>query len=73
MIAALRTMAPGIGASALAHLRAPQPPPIETVLSTLRNGFGAIPNDIVLVLDDRHRRARRAGGDGFLLDHLPPQ
>ena len=32
LIAALQTAAPGVGASALALLQAPQPPPIETVL-----------------------------------------
>src|SRR5438132_6946392 len=33
LIAALRTAAPGVGASALALLQSPQPPPIETVLA----------------------------------------
>ncbi len=47
-------MAPGVGASALSLLQAPQPPPIETVLATLLNELGAVPNDVVLVLDDYH-------------------
>ncbi|WP_411283460.1 hypothetical protein [Lapillicoccus sp.] len=35
VIAALRTVVPGVGESALALLQAPQPPPIETVLTSL--------------------------------------
>ena len=42
VIAALRTAAPGVGESALALLRAPQPPPIETVLTALLNDLGAV-------------------------------
>jgi LuxR family transcriptional regulator, maltose regulon positive regulatory protein len=41
VIAALRTVASGVGESALARLDAPQPPPIETVLTTLLNDLGA--------------------------------
>jgi DNA-binding SARP family transcriptional activator len=74
VIAALRTAAPGVGESALAFLRAPQPPPIETVLTALLNDLGSITSEIVLVLDDYH--VVDAGdvqeGMAFLLDHLPP-
>ena len=75
VIAALQTVAPGVGASALALLQAPQPPPIETVLAALLNDLGAIADDIVLVLDDYHVIDARDVQDGmaFLLDHLPPQ
>jgi LuxR family maltose regulon positive regulatory protein len=75
VIAALRTAARGVGANALALLQAPQPPPIETVLTTLLNDLGAITNDIVLVLDDYHVVDARDVQDGmaFLLDHLPPR
>jgi LuxR family maltose regulon positive regulatory protein len=73
VIAALRTVAPGVGASALALLDAAQPPPIETVLTTLVNDLGAVANDIVLVLDDYHVIVAREVQEGmaFLLDHLP--
>jgi LuxR family maltose regulon positive regulatory protein len=54
VIAALRTVASGVGESALALLQAPQPPPIETVLTVLLNDLGTIAADIVLVLDDYH-------------------
>ena len=75
MIAALQTVAPGVGESALTLLQAPQPPPIETVLTALLNDLGAITGDIVLVLDDYHVIDARDVQDGmaFLLDHLPPR
>ena len=74
VITALRTVAPGVGESALALLQAPQPPPIQTALTALLNDLGARPGDIVLVLDDYHLIDARGVQDGmaFLLDHLPP-
>ena len=74
VIAALRTVASGVGESALALLQAPQPPPIETVLTVLLNELGAIAADIVLVLDDYHviDAPDVQNGMAFLLDHLPP-
>ena len=75
VIAALRTVASGVGESALTLLQAPQPSPIETVLTALLNDLGATAGDIVLVLDDYHIIDARDVQDGmaFLLDHLPPQ
>ena len=75
LISALRTVAPGVGASALSLLQGPQPPPIETILSTLLNELGALPNDVVLVLDDYHVVDGPDVLDGmtFLLDNLPPR
>ncbi len=74
VVAALRTVVPGVGENALALLRAPQPPPIETVLTAVLNDLGATTGEIVLVLDDYH--VIDAGdvqvGMAFLLDHLPP-
>jgi LuxR family transcriptional regulator, maltose regulon positive regulatory protein len=74
VIAALRTVAAGVGERALAFLQAPQPPPIETVLTALLNDLGAVAGEIVLVLDDYH--VVEAGdvqeGMAFLIDHLPP-
>ena len=74
VIAALRTVASGIGESALALLRAPQPPPVEAVLTVLLNDMAAVAGDIVLVLDDYHVIDAREVQQGmaFLLDHLPP-
>ena len=75
VIAALRAVASGVGEGALALLQAPQPPPIETVLTVLLNDLGAITADIVLVLDDYHLIDARDVQDGmaFWLDHLPSQ
>jgi LuxR family maltose regulon positive regulatory protein len=75
VIAALRTVAPGVGESALAQLHALQRPPIETVLTALLNDLAAIAADIVLVLDDYHVIDAREVQDGmaFLLGHLPPR
>ncbi|HEV2931714.1 MAG TPA: BTAD domain-containing putative transcriptional regulator, partial [Streptosporangiaceae bacterium] len=74
VIAALRTVASGVGESALTLLQAAQPPPIETVLTALLNDLGATADDIVLVLDDYHVIDASDVQDGmaFLLDHLPP-
>jgi LuxR family maltose regulon positive regulatory protein len=75
VIAALQTVAPEVGAAALSLLQAPRPPPIETVLAPLLNELSAMPNDIVLVLDDYHvvDVPDIQGGMAFLLEHLPPQ
>ena len=74
VIAALQTMAPGVGANAVALLQEPQPPPIETVLTTLLNELGALTHDLVLVVDDYHLIDSRDVHEGveFLLDHAPP-
>ena len=73
MIAALRTVAPGVGTSTLALLEAPQPPPIQPALTPLLNDLGSLDVDLVLVLDDYHVINSREVQDGvaFLLDHLP--
>ena len=74
LVAALKTAAPGEGASALSLLQPPQPPN-EAGLVTLLNDLDAISNDVVLVLDDYHVIDARdvQGGMAFLLEHLPPQ
>ncbi len=54
LITSLQTVAPRVRARAISLLQEPQPPPIETVLAALLNELGAVPNDIVLVLDDYH-------------------
>lgn len=75
VITALRTMAPTVGENELALLAAPQPPPIQQVLTTLVNDLGAMGNDIVLVLDDYHLIEAREVQDAmaFLLDRMPPR
>ena len=75
LVAALQTVVPGVGASALSLLQGPPPPPIETVLATLLNELNAVSQDLVLVLDDYHEvdTPEIQGGMAFLLDHLPPR
>jgi len=73
LVAALKS-ASGAAASALSLLQPPQPPS-EAGLVALLNDLDAIPNDVVLVLDDYHVIDARDVQDGmaFLLAHLPPQ
>lgn len=75
LIAALQTIAPGIGEGVLGALQAPQPPSIEAVLTALLNEITSFPDDFVLVLDDYHVVDARPVDDAFtyLLEHLPPQ
>jgi LuxR family transcriptional regulator, maltose regulon positive regulatory protein len=74
LITALQAVVPGVGASALLLLQSAQPP-IETVLATVLNELGTVPNDIYLVLDDYHLidSADVQAGMTFLVEHLPPQ
>lgn len=75
LIAALRTVAPDLGESALGALQAPQPPPPAWVLTSLVNELTTLPHGIVLVLDDYHLIDAQPVDEAlaFLLDHLPPQ
>ena len=74
LVTALRTAVPQVGAAALSLLESPRYP-IEDVLATLLNDLSAVPDDVVLVLDDYHVIDAREVHDGmeFLLEHLPPQ
>ena len=74
VLAALRTAAPEVGASAQGLLDAPGDAPITTVLTSLLNDLAATDEEVVLVLDDYHVVQ---GPDvheamSFLVDHLPP-
>ena len=73
-VAALQTIAPQIGAGVLAALQSPQPPPSETLLTTLLNEIAVIPDRVVLVLDDYHALDSKSLDQAltFLIDHLPP-
>ena len=75
VIVALQSVRDGAGAAALSLLHAPQPPPIEAVLTSLINELVAIDDDVVLVLDDYHAIEAQPiqVATAFLLDHLPPQ
>ena len=75
LVAALQTVAPTIGKGVLGALQSPQPPPIESILTTLLNEITTIPDSFVLVLDDYHVLDAKPIDDAltFLLEHLPPQ
>ncbi len=72
-VAALQTAAPGVGVSALALLQQARPAAIEVVLTALLNDLDALPNDVILVLDDYHviDGQEVQAAMAFLLDHLP--
>src|ERR687886_222015 len=75
LVAALRTVAPQLGTGLVDALQSPQPPPAEAVLTALLNELAALPDELVLVLDDYHlvdaEPVDRALA--FLVEHLPPR
>jgi LuxR family maltose regulon positive regulatory protein len=75
VLTALNMVQPGIGDDALALLRAPQPPPIEAILTPLLNALAIAAHDLVLVLDDYHVIEAEPvhAAVAFVLDHLPPR
>jgi LuxR family transcriptional regulator, maltose regulon positive regulatory protein len=72
LIAALRTVEPGLGTEALAALAGPGEL-TENVLPSLINELAELPAPLVLVLDDYHviRNARIHEAVAFLLERLP--
>ena len=72
VVAALRTVAPGVGSDALAQLEQPHGS-LEGALSSLLNDLAALDEDVVLVLDDVHLIESPEIHEGmtFLLEHLP--
>ncbi len=83
LIAALQKVDKSIGIDIRAALRAPQPPPVENLLTMLVNEITAISDDhatgsghrFILVLEDYHLIKTQPIHEAlaFLLDHLPPQ
>jgi len=59
----------------LSALQSPQPPPAKAVLTSLINDVAALPDRVILVLDDYHLIEAQAIHDAlaFLLEYLPPQ
>ncbi len=74
LVAALRTIEANIGAGVLGALDAPQPPPIESILTALLNEITTIPDNFVLVLDDYHMVNSKPVDNilTFLLEQCPP-
>jgi LuxR family transcriptional regulator, maltose regulon positive regulatory protein len=75
IVAALRTVSPNVGESALVALRSPQPSPTETVVANLLNDIADSADSFVLVLDGYHLidSGPVELAVAFLLEHLPPQ
>ncbi|MGI8483803.1 MAG: AAA family ATPase, partial [Thermomicrobiales bacterium] len=75
LVAALQTVVPSLGGELLSVLNSPQPPPVESILTTLLNQIATISHSIVLVLDDYHAIDATAVDKAliFVLEHLPPQ
>ena len=75
LISAVQTIAKDIGTSVLSLIHAPQPPPIESLLTELLNEITAIQDDFILVLDDYHLIDARPVDEAltFVLGHLPPR
>jgi LuxR family maltose regulon positive regulatory protein len=74
LVAALQTIAPGIGEGVSGVLQSPQPPPTTSILTALLNEITTIPDHFVLVLDDYHVIDAKSIDQAltFLLEHLPP-
>ncbi len=74
LVAALQTVVPNIGQAAQAMMQTPQPPPPETVLTSLINDIATTPRPFILVLDDYHLISALPIHQqiGFLLEHQPP-
>jgi len=74
-IAALQTVQPDLGQTALALLGAPQRTPIENLLTDLINHIASLSEPIILVLDDYHliETPEIHQELSFLLDHAPPR
>ena len=73
LVAALQTLAPGVGATLLTLLQSPLPL-LETLLTSLLNDLASLPQHSILVLDDYHvlEAPPLHQAVTFLLDHLPP-
>lgn len=73
LINALRLLDPGVGNVSLPMLRTPRLSVIDDVLPTLCNELAALPDQVVLVLDDYHLVTNPEIDEGlsFLVEHLP--
>ena len=75
LVAALQTVSMTIGAGILEVLSSPQPPPADSILTSLLNDITALQDHCILILDDYHMIEAQAVDQAiiFLLEHLPPQ
>lgn len=75
LTSALQTISPTLGVEVLEVLQASQAPALESVLTVLLNEITALPNGLILVLDDYHLIDSKSVDQAlaFLVEHLPPQ
>lgn len=71
LVAALRAVAPDVGASALALLQSPRAS-TDAVIATLLNDLSALPGDVVLVLDDALSPVTSSTGPAWCRASCPP-
>jgi len=71
----IKEMKTTVGEESLSLLQSPQPPPAETVLTSLINEIAAVADKIIFILDDYHLIETQPIHDalGFTLENLPPQ
>jgi LuxR family maltose regulon positive regulatory protein len=74
-LAALQQIDDGLGQMALSLLQSPQPSPLENLITLLINDIAALPDQVVLVIDDYHVISNLEVNQAlsFLLENLPPQ
>src|SRR5215211_4563168 len=74
-VAALQTIAGGIGDRVLSALQSPMAPSTEALLTILLNDITSLPDDFILVLDDYHVIDAKPVDIalGFLVKNQPPQ
>ena len=74
-VAALQTIDTSIGGGLRVALQSPQPPPIESLLTSLVNEITTVPHRFALVVDDYHviDSPTVDKAVSFLLEHLPLQ
>jgi LuxR family transcriptional regulator, maltose regulon positive regulatory protein len=75
LVESLQKIMANIGAGVLAALQSPQPPPTESILTTLLNEIAIIPENFIFVLDDYHIIDSKPVDNAltFLIEHLPPK
>lgn len=74
LVAAFQQIDAACGRQTLALIRSPQPPPLETILTTLLNEVALLPQPFLLVLDDYHLLTTEAVHQmiNFWLTYQPP-
>jgi LuxR family maltose regulon positive regulatory protein len=73
LIAAAQQVQAGTGAEARALLASPQPPPVQTILTSLINDLNALQDPLILALDDYHavQSDRIHQNIAFLIERQP--